>query len=56
MGRHNAPRAQRVDLLDHIRQEGRDKAGACRKGVLGAERRDAAPVLLARLPASLSPH
>jgi hypothetical protein len=42
-----------VDLLDQLRQE-RDKAAACRKGVLGAQRRDAAAVLLAGLSASMS--
>jgi phosphoserine phosphatase RsbU/P len=43
-----------VDLLDHLREERRDKAAACRKGVLGAQRRDAAAMLLAGLSASMS--
>jgi hypothetical protein len=43
-----------VDLLDHLRQERWDKAAACRKGVLGTQRRDAAAVLLAGLSASMS--
>jgi hypothetical protein len=54
MERHNAARAQRVDLLDHLRQERQYKAAACRKAVLAAQRRDAAALLLAGLSASMS--
>ena len=43
-----------MDLLDHLREERGDKAAARRKGVLGAQRRDAAAVLLAGLSASMS--
>jgi hypothetical protein len=42
-----------VDLLDHCSQERGDTAAACRKGLLGAQRRDAETVLLAGLSASM---
>jgi hypothetical protein len=55
MAGYYSPCAQRVDLLDHLRQEAGDQEAARRKGVLGAERRNAAALLLAWLPASLNP-
>jgi hypothetical protein len=54
MGGHNISRAKRVDLLDHLRQERSDKAAACRKDVLGPQRRDSAAMLLAELSTSMS--
>jgi hypothetical protein len=54
MGRHHSAGAQRVDLLDHLRQKRRDQAAACRKGVPAFEGREATAVLLAGVPASMS--
>jgi hypothetical protein len=42
-----------MDLLGHLREEAGNQNAACREGVLGAERRNAQALLLARLPSSL---
>ena len=49
MGGYHASRAQRVDLLGHLGQEGGDQAGPRRAGVLRAQGRDGPPLLLDRL-------
>ena len=54
MGRDNTAGAERVDLLDHLGQTGRDTAAARGKGMLGAEGWNTAPVLLAGLFAPVS--
>lgn len=54
MGGHYAARAQRVDLLDDLRQETGNPKAACRPRCLGTERGNAPPLLLARLPSPLS--
>lgn len=51
MGRHYTLGAERVDLLDHLRQKTGDPETACGKSVLGAQRGDAPPLLLGWLPA-----
>jgi hypothetical protein len=48
----HADSAQRVDLLDHVRQEGRDESRPCRPNMRRTERREATTLLLAWLPAS----
>jgi len=53
MGRYYAARAQRVDLLGYIRQEGRDEEYPYQEGNLEAQRWHAPPVLLGRLHSSL---
>lgn len=53
MGEHYAARAQRVDLLDDLRQEAGNQKAARRARRLGTERRNAPPLLLARLPSPL---
>jgi hypothetical protein len=40
-------------MLDDLGEEAGDQEAACRAGVLGAERRHAQALLLARMPASL---
>jgi len=50
MARYHATGAQRVDLLGHKRQEGRNARNPHRKSNLKNEIRNEAPVLLGRLP------
>jgi hypothetical protein len=42
-----------MDLLGHLREEAGNEEAACRKGLHGAERRNAQALLLARLPSPL---
>jgi hypothetical protein len=42
-----------MDLLGYLREEAGDQDTAYRQGVLGAERRNAEALLLARLPSPL---
>lgn len=54
MGRYHAPRPQRMDLLGHIRQERRNPREADDTGGGKPVGRQAASLLLARLPPSLT--
>jgi hypothetical protein len=42
-----------MDLLGDLREETGDQKAACRKGVLGTERRHAQTLLLARMPSPI---
>ena len=42
-----------MDLLGDLREEAGDQKAACRKGVLGTERRHAQTLLLARMPSPI---
>lgn len=53
MGEHHATRAQRVDMLGHIRQEGRDQGAPHRGRPRQDAKRHAPAVLLAGLSSSL---
>ncbi len=53
MGGHYSTRAQRMDLLDDLRQKTGNAKGARRARRFGTERRNAPPLLLARLPSPL---
>lgn len=50
---HHAARAQRMDLLDHLREKTRDEESSDQNCALKACRREPAAVLLGRLSASL---
>jgi hypothetical protein len=54
MERPDTACAQRVDLLDYVRQEAGDEKTAYPAGTHGAYGRKAPAMLLARLPASLA--
>ena len=54
MGGDHAARAQRVDLLGDVGEEGGDAGGADQEGYLENEERYAPAVLLGRLSASVS--
>ena len=53
MGEHYAARAQRVDLLGHVRQKSGDQGHPHQKSALEARGRHAPPLLLGWLPAPL---
>jgi hypothetical protein len=53
MGRYHAARAQRVDLLDYVRQKSGDEKYQDRQGTLEAKRRHAKAMLLGWLSTSL---
>ena len=50
MGRHHPARAQRMDLLGSVRKKGGDQAQEDRLGLREPARRQAPPLLLARMP------
>ncbi len=54
MGRYHAARAQRVDLLDYIRQKSGDEKYQDRQGTLEAKRRNAKALLLGWVSTSVN--